>query len=157
VIRTALQPKILLVSSAGGHLLELLSLNDQVWSRYQRVWVTLRKIDSESLLKSENVYYAFGPTNRNYFNLIKNIFFAIYVLVKERPTCVVSSGAGIAIPFLYLGRLLRARTIYLESFARWEGLSLTGRVVYPVVTDFLVQSPSIARRLSKATYKGEVF
>lgn len=157
MIRTALKPKILLVSSAGGHLLELLSLNDQVWSRYQRVWVTLRKIDSESLLKSEKVYYAFGPTNRNYFNLIKNIFFAVYVLVKERPTCIVSSGAGIAIPFLYLGRLLRARTIYLESFARWEGLSLTGRVVYPVVDDFLVQSPAIAHRLPKATYKGEVF
>ena len=135
----------------------MFSLYEQVWSKYDRVWVTLRMIDSESLLRSEKVYYAFGPTNRNYFNLVRNWFYAIYVLLKERPTCIISSGAGIAIPFLYLGRLLRARTIYLESFARWKKLSLTGRVVYPVVHDFLVQSSEIDGGLRKAVYRGKVF
>jgi beta-1,4-N-acetylglucosaminyltransferase len=150
-------PKLLLVCSAGGHLLELLALQEHVWSNFDRTWVTLRKIDSESLLKGEKVYYAYGPTNRNYLNLVRNFFYALYVLAKEHPTCVVSSGAGIAIPFLYFGRLLGARTIYLESFARWSKLSLTGRAVYPVVHDFLVQSPHIVARFPKALFKGAVF
>jgi beta-1,4-N-acetylglucosaminyltransferase len=145
------------VCSAGGHLLELHELQELVWSNFDRSWVTLRKIDSEVLLRGEKVYFAFGPTNRNYFNLIRNFFYAIYVLTKEHPTCVVSSGAGIAIPFLYFGRLMGARTIYLESFARWSKLSLTGRVVYPIVHDFLVQSPEIAARLPKAVFRGSLF
>jgi UDP-N-acetylglucosamine:LPS N-acetylglucosamine transferase len=149
--------KVLLVCSAGGHLLELHRLQEEVWSNFDRVWVTLRKIDSEAVLKGEKVYYAFGPTNRHYANLIKNLFYSLYVLIKERPTCVVSSGAGIAIPFLYCGRLLGARTIYLESFARWSDLSLTGRLVYPVVHDFVVQSPEITVRHPKAVFMGSVF
>jgi beta-1,4-N-acetylglucosaminyltransferase len=151
------QTKILLVCSAGGHLLELLALQRAVWSKYDRAWVTLRQVDSECLLKGEKVYYAFGPTNRNFLNLVKNFAYAFRVLMAERPTCVISSGAGIAIPFLYLGRILRARTIYLESFARFSGLSLTGRVVYPVTRDFLVQSPEAAARFPKAIYRGAVF
>jgi beta-1,4-N-acetylglucosaminyltransferase len=138
-------------------LLELFSLHEQVWSKYDRAWVTLRMIDSESVLKQERVYYAFGPTNRNYFNLVRNVLYAIHVLMRERPSCIISSGAGIAIPFLYLGRFWNARTIYLESFARWKDISLTGRVVYPVVHDFLVQSPDINGRLRKAVFRGKVF
>ena len=57
-------------------MLELFSLHDQVWSKYDRAWVTLRMIDSENVLKPERVYYAFGPTNRNYFNLVRNVFYA---------------------------------------------------------------------------------
>ncbi|HLW71266.1 MAG TPA: PssD/Cps14F family polysaccharide biosynthesis glycosyltransferase [Candidatus Binataceae bacterium] len=150
-------PKLLLVCSAGGHLLELLALQRDVWSKYERVWVTLRQVDSTSLLKHEKVWFAFGPTNRNYLNLIRNLFYACRILLTERPTCVISSGAGIAIPFLYLSRLLCIRTIYLESFARYRGLSLTGRIVYPIVHDFLVQAPEVAARFRKALYRGSVF
>jgi beta-1,4-N-acetylglucosaminyltransferase len=151
------KPKILLVCSAGGHLLELFVLNEAVWSRFDRVWVTLRQVDSESLLESEKTYYGFGPTNRNYINLVRNVFLAFRVLFRERPTCVISSGAGLAIPFMYLGRLFGARTIYLESFARFNGLSLSGRVVYHVVDDFIVQSHQLAARFQKAVYLGAVF
>ena len=137
--------------------MELLSLHSEVWSRYDRAWVTLRKIDSEQLLESEQVYYAYGPTNRNYKNLAKNVWLALKVFYKERPTCVISSGAGLAIPFLYVGLIWGARTIYLESFARRRDLSLTGRVVYHAVHDFLVQSPDINRQIPKASYRGTVF
>ncbi len=151
------KPKILLVCSAGGHLLELYMLKEPVWSKFDRVWVTLRQVDSESLLEGERTYYGFGPTNRNYLNLVRNLFLAFRVLLKERPSCVISSGAGLAIPFMYLGRLFNARTIYLESFARFNGLSLSGRVVYPVVHDFIVQSNQLAARFQKAVYRGSVF
>ena len=150
-------PKILLVCSAGGHLLELYRLQEDVWRNYDRTWVTLKKIDAQRLLEGEKVYFAFGPTNRNYFNLARNFFYAAYLLFKERPTCIVSSGAGIAIPFLYFGRLLGSRTIYLESFARVSEPSLTGRVVYPVVHTFLSQSPHMSKRWRRAIFKGALF
>jgi len=151
------KPKILLVCSAGGHLLELYMLKEAVWSKVDRAWVTLRQVDSESLLAGERTYYGFGPTNRNYLNLFRNLLLAFRVLRRERPTCVISSGAGLAIPFMYLGRLFNARTIYLESFARFKGLSLSGRVVYPIVHDFIVQSRELTARFQKAVYRGTVF
>ncbi len=136
------KPKILLVCSAGGHLLELYMLKEAVWSKVDRAWVTLRQVDSESLLAGD---------------LFRNLLLAFRVLRRERPTCVISSGAGLAIPFMYLGRLFNARTIYLESFARFKGLSLSGRVVYPIVHDFIVQSRELTARFQKAVYRGTVF
>ena len=56
---------MLLVCSTGGHLLQLVALRD-VWTRASRIWVTFDKSDARSLLRSERVVYAFGPTNRTF-------------------------------------------------------------------------------------------
>jgi len=154
---SAKSPHILLVCSPGGHLLQLHSLLAPVWRRYSRVWVTLPKADSKSLLKNEKVCWAYGPTNRNLVNAFRNAFLALKVLWREQPTCVVSTGAGVAGPFLLLARLMGKRCIYIESFARKKDLSLTGRLVYPFVTDFLVQSPLLAEKYAKAQYKGTIY
>src|SRR3954469_15157673 len=108
---------VLLVASNGGHLLQLTRLQ-HVWPRERRVWVTFDKPDSRSLLAGEDVVYAFHPTNRNIPNLLRNLWLALRLLWKLRPAAVVSTGAGVAVPFCYIGRLLGARIVYIESFSR---------------------------------------
>jgi beta-1,4-N-acetylglucosaminyltransferase len=44
--------------------------------------------------------------------------------------------------------------IYIESFARVETLSLTGKLLYPFVDRFLVQWPELSKKLGQAEYKG---
>jgi beta-1,4-N-acetylglucosaminyltransferase len=44
--------------------------------------------------------------------------------------------------------------IYIESFARVDTLSLTGRLLYPFVDRFLVQWPELSNIFDKAEYKG---
>ncbi|HLP46451.1 MAG TPA: PssD/Cps14F family polysaccharide biosynthesis glycosyltransferase [Candidatus Kapabacteria bacterium] len=130
--------KLGIVCSSGGHLL-LLHLLKDFWGPYDRFWVTFKKEDALSLLEKERVYWAFFPTNRNIFNLVRNFFVAVKVLVKEKPDVLISTGAGVAIPFFFLGKLLRKKLIFIEAYERIETPSLTGKIVYPITDAFILQ------------------
>jgi beta-1,4-N-acetylglucosaminyltransferase len=145
--------KLCLVCSSGGHLLPLHLLKD-FWQEFDRVWVTFDTKDSRSLLVNENVIYAFSPTNRNILNLLKNTFLAIKLLRAEKPHVIVSTGAGVCVPFIYIGKLLKIKTIYLELMTRVDSLSLSAKLIYPVVDHLLVQWPELAEKYKKARFEG---
>ncbi|WP_426402146.1 PssD/Cps14F family polysaccharide biosynthesis glycosyltransferase [Lactiplantibacillus plantarum] len=148
--------KICLVGSSGGHLTHLYLLKN-VWSKYDRFWVTFPKDDAKYLLDNEKIYGCYYPTNRNLKNLLKNTLFAIKVLVKERPDLIISSGAAVAVPFFYIGKLLGAKTIYIEVFDRMDKPTLTGRLVHPVTDKFIVEWPEMVSVYKHAINLGSVF
>ena len=147
--------EVLLVASSGGHLLELMELAGE-YPPATRHWVTFDKPDARALLSGERVTFAHSPTNRHLGNLIRNAFLAVSVLLRTRPRAVVTTGAGVAVPFLYAARAVGSRAIYVESLARIDRLSLTGRLVYPVVTHLFVQWPELARRYRRGRYVGAI-
>lgn len=118
-------------------------------------WVTTPAADVQDQLGDQRPWLAYGPTNRNVPNLLRNFRVAWRVLRAEKPDVIVSTGAGLAIPFFVLGRLQRRRLVYIECLARVESLSLTGRLLYPLANEFFVQSPRLARR-RRARYEGSV-
>jgi beta-1,4-N-acetylglucosaminyltransferase len=146
----------LLVASSGGHLLQLVQLRDE-WERDGRHWVTFDKPDARSLLDGEEVTWAYSPTNRSLRNLVRNAFLAVRLLRRLRPAAIVTTGAGVAVPFCWLGRLFGARVVYIESFSRLFEPSLTGRLVHPVAHDFFVQWPQMRQHFRKARYEGQIF
>lgn len=150
-----LNKKICLVCSSGGHFFELYSLK-LLWKDCNHFWVTFPEKDTQYLLKSERTYWAYHPTNRNIKNLIRNLLLAFKIFSKERPGIIISTGAGVSVPFLYIGRIMGAKTIYIESMARIKNLSLTGRLVYPVVQNFFVQWPELAVKYPRTEFKGQV-
>jgi beta-1,4-N-acetylglucosaminyltransferase len=149
------EPTVLLVASSGGHLVELLELAS-AYDRGSRRWVTFDKLDAHVLLAGESVVYAYSPTNRNIGNLIRNALLAFRVLARLRPDAVITTGAGVGVPFIYAARLLGIKAIYVESLARIEKLSLSGRLVYPMTSHFFVQWPELADRYRKCRYEGAI-
>lgn len=147
--------KLALVCSGGGHFLELYRLKP-VWEKHSHFWVTFKGEDTRELLADERVYFAYRPTNRHLPNLLRNFRLAFHVLARERPKVLISTGAGLSVPFLYAARFFGIRTIYIESLARVADLSLSGRLVYPVVDRFYVQWPELEVRFEKARYAGQV-
>ena len=147
--------KICLVCSSGGHFSQLYSLR-KFWEEFEHFWVTFPGRDTTSLLQNEKVYWAYYPTNRNIKNLIKNIILAIKILKKKKPDVVISTGAGVSVPFIYIAKLLRIKTIYIESLTRINGLSLSAKLVYPVVDHLIVQWPELENRYGKAKFVGQV-
>lgn len=129
---------ICLVGSSGGHLIQLWVLKEW-WSNFDRFWVTFDKQDSRSLLKDERTYWSYFPTNRNIKNLVKNTFLALKILLKEKPDIIISTGAATAIPFFYLGKILGKKLIYIEVYDRIELPTITGKVVYPITDNFILQ------------------
>lgn len=148
--------KICLVGSSGGHLTHLYMLKT-FWKDKNRFWVTFDKEDARSLLKDEKVYPCYFPTNRNIKNLIRNTFLAIRVLKKEKPDLIISSGAAVAVPFFYLGKLFGTKTIYIEVFDRINKPTLTGKLVYPVTDRFIVQWEEMKKVYPKAINFGSIF
>jgi UDP-N-acetylglucosamine:LPS N-acetylglucosamine transferase len=148
--------EILLVASSGGHLLELLQLAD-LWPQAQRHWVSFQTRDAISLLDGERVTWAYHPTNRNVLNLIRNFGLALWVLRRRNTQAIVTTGAGVAVPFAIVGRLLGANVVYVESMARITSPSLTGRLIYPFADTFIVQWPGLQCMFSRALSFGTLF
>jgi beta-1,4-N-acetylglucosaminyltransferase len=90
-------------------------------------------------------------------NLLRNLVLAVRVLRERRPRAIVTTGAGVAIPFLYVGRLYGARVIFIESFSRVSEPSLTARLAYPVAHEFFVQWPALRKHFRRARYEGQIF
>lgn len=144
-----------MVCSSGGHLL-LLHLLGEFWRKHDRFWVTFKKEDAISLLETERVYWSYFPTNRNLFNLVRNFFVAIRVLFKEKPDIIVSTGAGVAIPFFYLGKLLGKKLVFIEAYERIENPSLTGRIVYRITDAFILQWEEQKKFFPKGIVLGQI-
>jgi UDP-N-acetylglucosamine:LPS N-acetylglucosamine transferase len=147
---------VLLVCSCGGHLLQLVALRDS-WESYTRAWVTFDKSDARSLLEGERVLYAHGPTNRNIKNLLRNLVFAWRVVRVARPHVVITTGAGVAVPFAWMARLRGASIVYVESLSRIEGPSLSYRLISPIAERRYVQWPELAETLPRSRFVGNVF
>ena len=130
--------KICLVGSSGGHLTHLYQLKD-FWQDKERFWVTFDKEDARSTLEGEKMYPCYFPTNRNIWNLIRNTFVAFKVLFKEKPDIIISSGAAVAVPFFYIGKLMGKKLVYIEIYDRIDKPTLTGRMVRPITDLFIVQ------------------
>ncbi len=148
--------KVCLVGSSGGHLTHLYMLKP-FWENKERFWVTFDKEDARSILRDEKMYPCFYPTNRNIPNLIRNTFLAIEVLWKEKPDVIISSGAAVAVPFFYLGKLMGKKTVYIEVFDRIDKSTLTGKLVYPVTDRFIVQWEQMKDVYPKAICIGSIF
>lgn len=73
------------------------------------------------------MYPCYYPTNRSFKALIKNTRIAWKVLKKERPDVIISSGAAVAVPFFYLGKLFGAKLVYIEVFDRIDKPTMTGK------------------------------
>ena len=127
------------------------------WKDKNRFWVTFDKEDARSLLKDEKMYPCYFPTNRNIKNLIRNTFLAIRVLKKEKPDLIISSGAAVAVPFFYLGKMMVAKLIYIEVFDRIDKPTMTGKMVYPIVDKFVVQWEEQKKVYPKAVNLGSIF
>ena len=144
--------KICLVCSHGGHLTELLQLME-AFQGHETIFVTYdsartRELQHKYLLKN------IGKSPLRMASAVLSIF---KILCKEKPNLIVSTGSEIAIPAFYLAKLLRIKTIFIESWTRVVQPSGTGRVVYPVSDVFLVQWERLLSKYGKkARYEGAI-
>lgn len=134
-----------LVASSGGHLSQLHALAPG-FAADERRWVTFDTPHARALLAGESVTFAHHPTNRNIGNLLRNLALAGRWMRREQPDLVVSTGAGVGVPFLWAARATGVRTVFVEVYDRIDAPSLTGRLVAPVV-DLVVIQREVQRRL----------
>jgi UDP-N-acetylglucosamine--N-acetylmuramyl-(pentapeptide) pyrophosphoryl-undecaprenol N-acetylglucosamine transferase len=120
----------LLVASGGGHLAQLSRLVDRLPSPSEkRTWVTFDTPQSRSLLAGQDVRYIPYTGSRAYVKTLRNSWTAHNIMRDRRYRRVISTGAAPALSFLPVALLHGAEPIYIESAARSDGPSLTGRLL----------------------------
>lgn len=150
--------KICFVASCGGHLEELLCLR-QLAEENCSYWIT-EKSENCPVRELQHAYYV-PQMNRHeqwfVIHLIKLFLKAIFITAKERPDVVITTGALISFPFCVIAKICGKKIIYIETYARITGKSLTGRLIYPFADLFLVQWESLLKYYPKAKYTGGIF
>jgi UDP-N-acetylglucosamine:LPS N-acetylglucosamine transferase len=147
--------KIGLICSQGGHLTETLQILD-AFKEHQIFFATYHSIRDQAIRELGPAYF----TNNIGTNLTRMLIACIWsldILIRERPNIILSVGSEIAIPFFYWSKILRIKTIFIESWCRVENLSRTGRLVYPIADQFWVQWPQLLKACGpKARFHGAV-
>lgn len=147
--------KVLVICSHGGHLTELLELLE-AFEGHDLTFVTYHS-NRDPEVRSRGRAYFLRNIGNNPVRMGLAFLSALYIILRERPRVIVSTGSEIAIPFFYLAKLLRMKTIFVESCCRVVRPSLTGRIVYPVADIFLVQWPSLLEHYGRrARYRGSL-
>ncbi len=154
--------KILFISSTGGHLSEMLQLED-LFSKYDYHIITEKTKNNMSLREKypNKVNYLVYGTKRNFiiypFRLIYNSFKSLYFYFKIRPSAIITTGAHTAGPMCCIGKIFGSKIIYIETLANMHTKTITGRLIYHFADLFIVQWESMLKLYPKAVYGGWIF
>jgi UDP-N-acetylglucosamine:LPS N-acetylglucosamine transferase len=79
------------------------------------------------------------------------------IVGELRPKAVLTTGAGVAVPFAWVAKLRGATVVYVESLTRIDAPSLSYRLIAPIADRIYVQWPELAQSERRARFVGNVF
>lgn len=151
--------KICLVSSCGGHFMELMQLLPIVQNKKYYI-VTEKNLSSSQIIEKCSHHYLIQQerTGKSFiFKFIWNIILSFVYFLIEQPTTIITTGAGAAYPTCLFAKLFKRRVIYIESFAKLNSKSMTGKLVYPFADYFFIQWPEMKKVYPNSIYSGTVY
>ena len=135
--------KVLAIASGGGHWVQLRRLVPAI-SDCDVAYVTT--IPSYRNHVDTARFYVVKDANRwNKFGLLQMALQLAWVIYKERPDIVVSTGAAPGYIGMRFAKLLGARTVWIDSIANVEKLSLSGQKIGKHADLWLTQWPHLAK------------
>jgi UDP-N-acetylglucosamine:LPS N-acetylglucosamine transferase len=146
--------KILAVASGGGHWVQLLRTTP-AFAGHEVVYVTIRE-SYRSDVPGHRLYVVNDATRWDRLGSLRLALRILWILLRERPDVVLSTGAAPGCFAIILGRFLRARTIWLDSIANIDAMSMSGDLVRRYSQLWLTQWPHLAAP-GGPEYAGKVF
>ncbi|MEQ8845521.1 MAG: hypothetical protein RIB58_11765 [Phycisphaerales bacterium] len=135
-------PRVLAIASGGGHWVQLLRLRP-AWAGAKVTYVSVRPAYASDV-PGERFMAINDATRWDKVGLVKMGLRLIWIMLRVRPNVVVSTGAAPGYFAIRLGKLLGARTVWLDSIANVEEMSMTGTLVKDRATLWLTQWPHLA-------------
>jgi UDP-N-acetylglucosamine:LPS N-acetylglucosamine transferase len=130
------RPRVLAIASAGGHWIQLLRLRPAL-ADCDVTWVTTSAELATGV--DGNVRIVMDASAKHPLKLLRSFAQLVWVLLRTRPRYVISTGAAPGALAIVLGRLMFARTLWLDSIANVDELSRSGRMVRRFATHWLTQ------------------
>jgi len=145
--------KICVVSSIGGHLDEVMQLLSVI-QEHKYFFVVNAEGSLPKMIEKLTIRIVHSERD---WKLIINIWEAARILLARRPDVIISCGAGPAVPFAVVGKMMGVKVIFIETFAAVEKPTLTGRLLHPLADLFIYQWRNLATYYPKGNYGGPIF
>lgn len=145
--------RILLVASGGGHWVQLLRLR-AAWEGEDVAYVTVQP-SYKTLVEGARFYCVADATRWSRWKLICMVAQVAWIVLRERPDVVITSGAAPGLVALRVGKWLGARTVWIDSIANVEAVSLSGQRVTAFTDLQLTQWPHL-QSAGGPVYRGAV-
>jgi hypothetical protein len=147
---------LLLVSSSGGVLLDLLALRPW-WSRHRTVWAAVRAADTASALHGEAVHWLCDVSLRHPLTPARGFLQAWRVIREERPQLIVSAGSGVAIPFFLVARLRGIPTFWISTLNVIAVPGISAQICARLSSRVLLQQASLLKAHPSGIVIGELY
>jgi len=137
------KPMVVAIASGGGHWVQLCRLRpllDELDVRYVSVD---RSYANE--VGADRLYLVRDASRWTKLGLVVQALQMLWIIIRLRPDAVLSTGAAPGLFGLLFGKMLGARTIWLDSLANVEEVSLSGRLARRFADLWLTQWPHLAR------------
>lgn len=145
--------KILLAATSGGHLTQIIALFEQIDDAEKIIFSE----ESPRLTILRCKTYSYKRPNSQILTMLFAGLKAMFIICKERPAWVISTGAECGTAAIIAGKLLFRKTIHIETASRYRTKTMAARICYPLVDHFYVQhKEALAIYGKKAKYIGGV-
>ena len=145
--------KVLAVASGGGHWVQLLRLRPALKDCVV-TYATVQASYAEQV-KGSRFHAITDATRWSRWDLLRMVLEVVWIVLKERPDVVLTTGAAPGVVALRVGKWLGAKTIWLDSIANVEEMSMSGKRVHGFADLRLSQWPTVAQA-EGCHYKGAV-
>ncbi|KFI69624.1 PssD/Cps14F family polysaccharide biosynthesis glycosyltransferase [Bifidobacterium merycicum] len=149
--------KVCFASSSGGHFEQLLMLKP-LMDVYDSFIVT-EKTDYDVDI-AKRVYYL-KQVNRHERNFLPLMFVnflkSCRIVFREKPDVIITTGVLAIIPLCLVVKIRGGKVVYIESFAKVNSPTLTGKLIYKFADQFYVQWESMKKFYPNAIYLGGIY
>lgn len=136
------RPRVLAVASGGGHWVQLLRLMP-AFEGADVTFVTVDRAYRADVPDHARFEVINDATRWNKWGLLRMALRLGVILLRRRPDIVISTGAAPGYFAIRMGRLLGAKTLWIDSIANAESVSLTGHLVARHADEWLTQWPHL--------------
>lgn len=148
------RPKVLAVASRGGHWVQLLRLRGGLQGA-DVVFVTTTP-EYRPMVGDAGFRVVTEANRKSRMRVILMALQMLWIFVRERPTAVVTTGAAPGYIAVRLGKIFGARTLWVDSIANAEELSLSGRLAARHADKVLTQWRHLAEPDGGIEFRGAV-
>lgn len=150
--------KVCFAASSGGHYEQLLMLKP-LMKQYDSFIVTEKTLYNTEVeqVKSYYLHQVNRKERFSFFWLFVNAIKSVQIIVKERPDFIITTGVLAVIPLCLLVKITGGKLIYIESFAKVNSGTETGKFLYRFADQFYVQWESMKKVYPKALFRGGIY
>lgn len=135
--------RILAVASGGGHFVQLRRMRP-AWEGCDTHYLTTLAEYAAELEPGARLHLVNDANRWDKIGIARMALRVAWTLVRVRPDVIISTGAAAGYFALRFGKLIGARTIWVDSIANAEEISMTGKMVRKYADLWLTQWPELA-------------